>query len=181
MIALGEEELKALSTQHFLHHCASGRDRLSEFEATSGGAALKLDCRINILVVEVEDVADCSHGLIGVGTKADSNLMDVLYLHAEDFIGTKEIGDAPEAEIIAETIILVGILIGENGVLAIVGLGLGYFNPHASGLVLCLNCAERHDAEQQHCQLFLHHIYFFNNIIHFAYDVGTYPVYVRFL
>ena len=66
----------------------------------------------------------------------------------QDFFGTEEVGDAPQTEVVAEIVVILGILIGEYAVLAMVGLSLGHFHPHVGGVVLlCLGCAERHCVE----------------------------------
>ena len=144
--ALGEEKLQTFAAKHLLHHRTGGRNGLAQFETIGGGTTLKLCRGIHILVVEVEDVGDGGQGLIGGRTKTDGHLVEVLHLHAENLVSTKEVGDASQTEVVAEGVGLICVLIGEDAVVTVVGLGLAHFYPHTGGLFfLCQDCAAGQD------------------------------------
>ena len=149
MLTFGEEELQSLATQHLLHHRAGGCDGFAQFETAGGGTSLELHRGIQVLVVEIEEVVDGGHNLIGGGSKTDGHLVEVLHLHAEDFVGTEEVGKAPQAKVVAERVGLVCVLIGEDTVLAVFCLGFGHFHPHTDGLLLslCAHCCHHGDGD----------------------------------
>jgi len=104
MLASAKEELQLLACQRSFRHDAGGGGRFAETVAPCSGSTLELQSGFDILVVEVEQLAEHGVCLVVGGTQAEAGFLDVVDGEVGDVVAEHldEVGCAAEAEVIAE-------------------------------------------------------------------------------